>query len=340
MTTHKVNNEYLHRDLIVRDAGQFELDLSTPSRLRDRGVHTFWTTPNRNSPSVVGGFQEQRIGLMVWAMSALTCSRFFQSFELYTDRLGASLARRLRLPYNVINLSLADFGGNPRLWTFSKYVTLAEQDDPYFVHIDQDVWFTKTKPIEAALGWAAHGVFCQNVDKFADMEVKAPDILAAYRNGLANGNWTMESAKERCAPFGGILNSAVFGIPVGTDQQQFNEFVALCRKAIQWAKREQGAFGPYASFALEQAYLTEVCAHLFSGMRTAVMTDDFFDRQTVVDGYVHFMAGSKNEAAVGRKIEEVAAEFYGSTFIDKINHVSKDLYESSGSNSAHSSRAV
>ncbi len=129
-------------------------------------VQTLWSKPAEQSSEQVfdrlrGGWLDKRYHLISWAMSCLSCRRFYDEVELVTDAAGqALLIDLLDLPYTSIRCELDQLNHyHPSLWAMGKLYAYGIQDQP-FLHIDSDVylWARFRSEIEQA------GLAVQNVE--------------------------------------------------------------------------------------------------------------------------------------------------------------------------------
>jgi hypothetical protein len=76
---------------------------------------------------------------MSWALSCLQLKKLYGHVSLFTNNHGAEvLIERLKLPYDIVDLRLADINIHPGLGVLPKIYTYSFQDQP-FLHFDGDV---------------------------------------------------------------------------------------------------------------------------------------------------------------------------------------------------------
>ena len=195
-------------------------------------VQSFWTKPilrNQNSNSadrLRGGWKNNTVHLMSWALSCHQLRKFYSEVELVTDKLGEELLiRNLKLPYTSVKVELNrldDFGSD--LWALGKIFSYGIQTKP-FIHVDSDVFIWAKLPNEIE----SSNLLCQNFD------LNMPDYLIALKKIIMMKFYMPIEMTQEITRTKDILgcNAGIIG---GCDH---NFFKGFSRSAFDFVRRNE-----------------------------------------------------------------------------------------------------
>lgn len=270
-------------------------------------VHSYWSKPsviNKESynEKAFGGWRHKKYEYMSWALSCLTCKKWYPNIELITDIAGKELLiDQLQLPYKSVRVVLDVLNKYPeQLWAVGKLFAYGLQNEP-FIHVDNDVfiWEKFSSDIEDA------PLVAQHVD---DVEDHYHEALAhVKKNGIELPYLLTDDLKKYKR-----FNASNAGIIGGNHTAFFQEFTKEAFHFIdsQFDKLNKNINGSsyailyeqYLYSALARKYAIKIC-HLFEGEEKKTMNLVNFMNKYDKKKYVHLYSSSKFYPKYYRELE-------------------------------------
>lgn len=254
------------------------------------------------------GWPSMRHHLFSWALSFVTCRRYFAETALLTDTAGAALlVEALGLPFDEVSIALDELDeGDAPLWALGKLHAYRAQTRPY-LHIDSDIYLWAPPP----RAWL-EGEVC----------AAYPEVMP-YGNGLyacssfrdavrAGGGWLPEEL-DAYVPLGGMMRAENCGVVGGRSAgflagyaDQAIRMLAHPDNRPIWRRRGRLE----GDMLIFEQHLLSACLD-YHGVRPRYLFQSYGDALERADeaGFTHLIAGAKHDPVILDRLEaRLAAE--------------------------------
>jgi len=263
--------------------------LNRPKKL---GIMSFWSAPL----SVACRWPDYHSFLRSWVLSASLASRHYR-LVLVTDAIFAQVARKLQLPFSLIDECLDEKLSkmNFLLWCSPKFVGVERHANSSFVHLDEDVYLWKPLPERLF----KERVFGQNKEDLRFFFYRYAEFTVSL--WVKPENWTIQS------PY--AVNAGVLG---GCDVEFWQFFVRSYFDLVSQLRRLNplhGSIPDSMACMAEQYYLAWLCQR--HDVPIGFLFDENDGRDKITElGYTHLIGPAKNNPENLQRLESrVSADY-------------------------------
>lgn len=170
-------------------------------------IQSFWSLPclassKSDSYELCGGWPNERLHAMSWALSKLTLSKHHPEMKssLHTDKTGSDwLINKIGLEYDEVIVDFAKLNKrDSKFWALGKIMAYSKQTEP-FLHVDSDIYIWEPfdqkimkKKLIAQNVETGHDIYRKVFDEVKSNQIMLPnfevdDMFSAVNAGVLGG---------------------------------------------------------------------------------------------------------------------------------------------------------